>query len=112
MAARSHACVHHEWANPASGNLRNLCSANAFAFVNVEVNGFAVDFRFQKQLLLARAERVEKKARREKNAQAQDIMRALALLYREMANELVEGSIIPSYMLDPRLGYVWRAIWL
>jgi hypothetical protein len=66
--------------------------------VNVDVNGFAMDFRSRKQRLLERAERVEKKARRQKNAQAQDIMRALALLYREMATELEEVSVIPSYM--------------
>jgi hypothetical protein len=71
-----------------------------------------VDFRLRKQTLLAQAKRVEKKARREKNAQAQDVMRALALLYREMANELEEGSVIPKYMLDPRRRDVWRAIWL
>jgi len=29
-------------------------------------------------------------------------MRALALLYRETANELEEGSVIPKYMLDLR----------
>ena len=74
------------------------CFANAFAFVNLDVNGFAVDFHLQKQKLLARAKRVEKKARREKNAQVQDIMRALALLYREMATEVEEVSVIPSYM--------------
>jgi len=63
-----------------------------------DVNGWAVDFRLQKQRLLERAKRVEKKAHRETNAQAQDLMRALALLYREMASELEEGSVIPSYM--------------
>ena len=63
-----------------------------------DVNGWAVDFRSQKQRLLERATRVEKKARRETNAQAQDLMLALAVLYREMARELDEGSVIPSYM--------------
>ncbi len=57
-----------------------------------------MNFCVRKQELLERAERVEKKARRQKNAQAQDILRALALLYREMAEELEEGSAIPSYM--------------
>ena len=57
-----------------------------------------MDFHPQKQRLLERAKRVEKKARRQKNAQAQDILRALALLYREMANELEEVSVIPGYM--------------
>jgi len=57
-----------------------------------------MDFRLRKQTLLERAKRVEKKARRQKNEQAQDIMCALAMLYREMANELEEGSVIPGYM--------------
>ena len=47
-----------------------------------------MDFRPRKQTLLDRAKHVEKKASRQKNAQAQDIMRALAALYREMAEEL------------------------
>ena len=37
----------------------------------------------------------------EKNVQVQDVLRALALLYREMAQELeqnTEASAIPSYM--------------
>ena len=63
-----------------------------------DVNGWAVDFRLQKQRLLERAKHQEERARRQKNAQAQDIMRALAALYREMANELEEGSVIPNYM--------------
>ena len=57
-----------------------------------------MDVRLQKQTLLERAKHQEEKARRQTNAQAQDILRALALLYREMANELEEGSVIPSYM--------------
>jgi hypothetical protein len=52
-----------------------------------------MDFRSRKQTLLARAEHVEEKVSREKNAQAQDIMRALALLYREMANELEDSGL-------------------
>ena len=47
-----------------------------------------MDFSFRRQSLLERARRVEEEAYRIKNAQAQDIMRALALLYREMAEEL------------------------
>ena len=80
--------------------LRNLRSANAFAFVNLDVNGWAVDFRLQKPTLLERAKHQEEKARREKNAQAQDILRALALLYREMAEELeVSGLFERRFLL-------------
>ena len=61
--------------------------------MNVDVNGWAVDFRLQKQTLLERAKRVEKKARRQTKAQAQDILRALALLYREMAEELEDSGL-------------------
>ena len=57
-----------------------------------------MDFRLRKEKLSERARHVEKKASRQTNAQAQDIMRALAALYREMANELEEGSAIPNYM--------------
>ena len=57
-----------------------------------------MDFRLRKQTLWARAKHVEEKASREKNAQAQDLMRALAALYREMANELEECSRIRNYM--------------
>ena len=57
-----------------------------------------MDFRLRKQTLLKRAKHVEEKASRQKNAQAQDIMRALAALYREMAKELEEGSGIQNYM--------------
>ena len=60
--------------------------------------GEAVDFRLRKQKLLERAKHVEEKASRQKNAQARDLMRALAALYREMANELEEGSKISNYM--------------
>jgi len=76
--------------------LRNPCSAHALAFKNL--NGWAVDFGLQKQRLLERTKHQEERARRQKNAQAQDIMRALAALYREMANELEEGSVIANYM--------------
>jgi hypothetical protein len=52
-----------------------------------------VDFCLQKQTLLERAKHQEEKARRQTNAQAQDILRALALLYREMANELEDSGL-------------------
>ena len=55
-----------------------------------------MDFRLQKQTLLERAKRQEEKASREKNAQAQDILRTLAALYREMAKELEEVSVLQS----------------
>jgi hypothetical protein len=38
--------------------------------------------------------RVLKEARRERNAQARDLMRALALLYKEMAEELGESGLL------------------
>jgi hypothetical protein len=52
-----------------------------------------MDVRLRKQELLERAQHQEEKARRQTNAQAQDIMRALALLYREMANELEDSGL-------------------
>ena len=57
-------------------------------------------FRFRREELLERAKRAEEEASRIKNAQAQDLMRALAALYREMANELEEeeASGLPQYM--------------
>jgi len=57
-----------------------------------------MDFRLRRQSLLERARRVEEKAVREKNSQAKDLMRALAALYREMAEELEENSNMPNYM--------------
>jgi len=66
--------------------------------------GNAMNFCLRKQELLERAEHVEKKARCQNNVQAKDIMRALALLYREMAEELDEGSVIPGYCIDLRRG--------
>ena len=59
-----------------------------------------MDFRHRKQELLERAKYTEEKASRVRNAQAQDLLRALATLYREMANELEEeeASGIPQYM--------------
>ena len=52
-----------------------------------------MDFRLRRQSLLERARRVEEKAVREKNTQAKDIMRALAALYREMAEELEDSGL-------------------
>jgi hypothetical protein len=52
-----------------------------------------MDFRHRKQELLERAERVEEKAFCEKNTQAKGIMRALAALYREMAEELETSGL-------------------
>jgi len=51
-----------------------------------------MDFRHQKQELLERAKRVEEKAFCEKNTQAKGIMRALAALYGEMAEELDDSG--------------------
>jgi hypothetical protein len=48
---------------------------------------------FESKKLLERAKHQEEKASREKNAQAQDILRALALLYREMATELEHSGL-------------------
>jgi hypothetical protein len=47
----------------------------------------------RRQNLLARAQRVEDEARRVPNAQAQDLLRALAVLYREMADELEDSGL-------------------
>ena len=52
-----------------------------------------MDFRHQKQELMERAKRVEEKASRVRNTQAQDLMRALAALYREMAEELEDSGL-------------------
>ena len=52
-----------------------------------------MDFRHRKQELLERAKRVEEKAFCEKNTQAKGIMRALAALYREMAEELEDSGL-------------------
>ena len=52
-----------------------------------------MDYRLRRQSLLQRAKRVEEEASRAKNAQAQDLMRALALLYKEMAEELGESGL-------------------
>jgi len=52
-----------------------------------------MDLRSRRETLLERAENVEEKASREKNTQAQDLMRALAALYREMAEELDDSAL-------------------
>ena len=52
-----------------------------------------MDLRSRRETLLERAENVEEKASREKNTQAQDLMRALALLYREMGEELDDSGL-------------------
>ena len=48
---------------------------------------------FESKKLLERARHQEEKASREKHAQAQDILRALAALYREMAEELENSGL-------------------
>ena len=57
----------------------------------------SMDFRLRKQT--QRAEHVEKQASRENNAQAQDIMRALAALYRELAEELQDSGLFEGRFL-------------
>ena len=57
------------------------------------IYGWGMDFHLRKQTLLERAKQVEEKASRQKNAQAQDIMRALAALYREIAEELEDSGL-------------------
>ena len=52
-----------------------------------------MDFRLRRQSLLERAKRVEEEVSRVKNTQAQDLMRALALLYREMAEEIEDSGL-------------------
>jgi len=52
-----------------------------------------MNFRLRKKELLERAELVEQDAYRVKTAQAQDILRALAALYREMAEELEDSGL-------------------
>ena len=71
--------------------VRNTPSASALTCK--KTNGGNVNFRLQKQRLVERAKHQEEEARRETNAQAQDIMRALALLYREMVDELGDSGL-------------------
>jgi hypothetical protein len=52
-----------------------------------------MDFRLRRQSLLERAKHIEEGASRVENAQAQDLMRALALLYKEMTEELGESGL-------------------
>jgi len=52
-----------------------------------------MNFHARKQELWERATHVEKEASRVKPAQAQDVMRALAAVYREMAEELEESGL-------------------
>ena len=52
-----------------------------------------MDFRLRRQSLLERAKHIEEGASRVKNAQAQDVMRALAAFYREMAEELEDSGL-------------------
>jgi len=52
-----------------------------------------MDFRLRKQTLLERGKHVEENASRQTNAQAQDILRALAVLYHEMADELEDSGL-------------------
>ena len=52
-----------------------------------------MDFRLRRQSLLERAKHIEEGASRVENAKAQDLMRALALLYKEMAEELGESGL-------------------
>jgi predicted nucleotidyltransferase len=66
--------------------------------LNLYVNVKAMDFRHRKQELLERAKLVEQDAYRVKTAQAQDILRLLAALYRDMARELDKGSEVRKYM--------------
>ena len=63
---------------------------------NVDVK--AMNFRLRKKELLERAKLVEQDAYRVKTAQAQDILRLLAALYRDMARELDKGSEVRKYM--------------
>jgi len=62
------------------------------------MNGNAMNFRLRKKELLERAKLVEQDAYRVKTAQAQDILRLLAALYRDMARELGKGSEVRKYM--------------
>ena len=64
--------------------------------LNVDVK--AMNFLLRKKELLERAKLVEQHAYRVKTAQAQDILRLLAALYRDMARELDKGSEVRKYM--------------
>jgi hypothetical protein len=55
--------------------------------------GGIMDFRLRRHNLLERAKHTEEKASRVRNTQAQGLMRALAALYREMAEELEDSGL-------------------
>ena len=61
-----------------------------------------MDYRIRRQKLLERAKHVEEEASRAKNTQAQDVMRALAALYREMAEELEDSGLFERRFLPLR----------
>ncbi len=61
-----------------------------------KVEWFTMDFRVRRQGLLESATQFEEEASRVKNAKAQDLMRALALLHREMAEELEDLALFES----------------
>ena len=52
-----------------------------------------MNFFVRKQELLERAKYTEEKASRVRNAQVEDLMCALAALYREMAEELEDSGL-------------------
>ena len=75
-------------------NVRSLAEPMLCQRISMrKVEWGTMDFRHRKQELLQRAERVEEKAFCEKNTQAKGIMRALAALYREMAEELEDSGL-------------------
>jgi hypothetical protein len=57
-----------------------------------------MSFRLRKKDLLERAKLVEQDACRVQTAQAQDILRLLAAVYRDMARELDKGSESRRYL--------------
>jgi hypothetical protein len=59
-----------------------------------------MNFYVQKQELLERAKRAEEQALREKNTQAKGLMSALAMLYREMAEELDDNGLFERRVLS------------
>ncbi len=63
----------------------------------------AMNYRLRGQNLFERAKQVEEQASRANNAQAQDVMRALAALYREMAEELEDSGLFERRFRPVRL---------
>jgi hypothetical protein len=59
-----------------------------------------MNFYVQKQELLERAKRAEEQALRNKNTQAKGLMSALAMLYREMAEELDDNGLFERRVLS------------